>query len=132
MNNNNNRLCEFVQVVQKANHCGHYIEFENHCVTIFTSIRRIQDSSTNHQPFLFGFDGIYKINADKDLYDTYVRGKNRGFSHVIIISYKMMKQITNIYQFYKPQRLVLIMDCPKSYYLTFIADKQVQIKNKPH
>jgi hypothetical protein len=30
--NNNNRLCEFVHVVNKANHCGRYIEFENHFI----------------------------------------------------------------------------------------------------
>jgi len=90
--NNQTLWCKFVHVVKKANHSGPLIIFENNCVTIFT----------NHPPFLFGFDGIYKINADPEQFDTYVRGKNRGFTHVIIISYQMLKRIkpaTNLYKF---------------------------------
>jgi hypothetical protein len=91
--------------VTKASHCGNFYLFENHCLTLFT---------TTHSPFLFGFDGIYKLNANKDHYDIYVRGKNRGFTHVIIL----MKGVRPS-QFYKPHRLVLVMDYSNNYQFTF-------------
>ncbi len=110
--------CDFVHVVTRScdppvNHCGKFYSFENHCLTLFTT----------HQPFLFGFDGVYKLNANKDHYDIYVRGKNRGFTHVIILTKGIRPS-----QFYKPHRLVLVMDNswkwteqdhPKNYQFTF-------------